>query len=278
MIRTLPFALLLLSCGPTPPTPVVATKKGPTIIVRDDLANLYDSLQLQGSFIMHDAGKDSWTLIDSAQADVPTLPASTFKIFGSLIGVESGVLSGPDHVFTWDGIDRGRVEVNKNLTLREAYRVSAYWYFQRLAQQLGPDQLKHWLDTVGYGNADTTGGYDQCWVAGGLRITPRQQVEFLERVQRGDVPFSTRTLDLVKGIMVQGDTLGYVLRGKTGWAMNDEGSIGWYVGWVEKADGSGPYFFVNRIRTTDTLSTTFAAARKDLAMEFMARLGAIPKR
>lgn len=277
MLRTLPFVILLFSCGPTPPAHKVDQPESPTIVVREDLAHLYDSLQLQGSFIMHDVGQNAWTLIDSAQADVPTLPASTFKILGSLIGVESGVLSGPDHVFSWDGIDRGRPEVNKDLTLREAYRVSAYWYFQRLAQQLGPERLKHWLDTVGYGNADTTGGYDRCWVAGGLRITPRQQIGLLERVQRGDVPISSRTLELVKGIMVQGDTLGYVLRGKTGWAMNDEGSIGWYVGWVEKANGSGPYFFANRIRTTDTLSTTFAAARKDLAMEFMARLGAIPR-
>jgi beta-lactamase class D len=181
-----------------------------------------------------------------------------------------------DEVFHWDGNDHGRSEVNRDLTLRESMQVSAYWVHRDIARRAGPERFKRWLDTIPYGNADTTGGYDRAWVRGNLLITPRQQVEWLERMLKGDLPFSERTVGIVKDITLQEDTLGHHLHGKTGWAMGDFGSVGWFVGWVEKADGSGPYVFANRVMTRDTLSETFAPARKTIAVEFLRSLGVLP--
>jgi beta-lactamase class D len=244
--------------------------------IRDDLRFLYDSAKVSGSFIMHDVGRDRWLFIDSAEADVPTLPASSFKIFSSLYGLESGVVADADFVIPWDGTSYGRAEIEQDLTLRQAMERSAYWYHREIARRAGSAALKHWLDTVGYGNADTSGGFDRAWVAGGLRITPRQQVDFLERLQQNDLPFSQRSMDIVKDITIQEDTLGYKLHGKTGWAMGSDGSIGWFVGWVEKADGSGPYIFANRLWTGDTLSGTFGPARRAIAIDVMQRVGVLP--
>jgi beta-lactamase class D len=275
MRRTLPFLLLLTACS-TPQAPVDPVPVA-TIELRDDLRPVYDSLQVTGSFILHDGARDHWLYVDSTQADVATLPASTFKIFSSLYGLESGVVQDADFVIPWDSVDYGRPEVNRDLSLRDAYDVSAYWYHREVARRAGPGVLKHWLDTVGYGNADTSGGYDRAWVAGGLRITPRQQIGFLERLQRNELPLSLRTMTIVKGIMIRAEDRGYVLRAKTGWAMGDAGSIGWYVGWVETPDSTGPFFFANRIFTPDTLSTTFAEARKTIAMDILQRAGAWPR-
>lgn len=244
---------------------------------RNDLAFLYDSAHVTGSFILHDIGTDHWTFIDSAQGDVATLPASTFKIFSSLYALESGVAADAEELFTWDGTDYGRPEVNKDLTLRESVKVSAYWVHRDIARRAGAATLKHWLDTVGYGNADTSGGFDRCWVRGNLRITPREQIGFLARLVQGKLPFSQRSMDIVKDITLQEDTLGYRLHGKTGWAMGSEGSIGWFVGWVEKEDGSGPFVFANRIQTPDTLSETFPAARRAIAIEVLNRVGVLPQ-
>jgi beta-lactamase class D len=244
---------------------------------RDDLLFLYDSAQVTGSFILHDIRTDHWTFIDSAQSDVATLPASTFKIFSSLYALESGVTVDADESFTWDGTDYRRPEVNKDLTLRESVQVSAYWVHRDIARRAGGAVLKHWLDTVGYGNADTSGGFDRCWVRGNLRITPREQLGFLARLVQGTLPFSQRSMDIVKDITLQEDTLGYRLHGKTGWAMGSEGSIGWFVGWVEKEDGSGPFVFANRIQTPDTLSETFPAARRAIAIEVLKRVGGLPQ-
>ncbi|MBK9196632.1 MAG: class D beta-lactamase [Flavobacteriales bacterium] len=270
----LPIALLVCACTGTPPAEPVVPQ--PTVELRDDLRGLYDSLGLQGSFVLYDAGRDHWLYIDSSQADVPSSPASTFKIFSSLYGLESGVVKDADHVMQWDSTDYGREVANHDLTLRESVKVSVYWYHRDVARAAGAEVLKHWLDTVGYGNADTSGGFDRCWVRGNLRISPRQQVQFVQRLQENTLPFSQRTMDIVKDITLQEDTLGYRLHGKTGWAMNaPDGSTGWFVGWVVKADSTGPFYFANRVHTPDTLSETFGPARRAISVEVLKRVGVL---
>jgi beta-lactamase class D len=266
------FGASLASCQEAHTPTVVPSSSAE---VRDDLGSLYDSLGLHGSFVLHDLKTDHWVFVDSAQADSATLPASTYKILGSLIELESGMARDADFTLPWDSVQR-RPEIDRNLSLRDAYTYSAFWYHSEMARRMGAATLKHWLDTIGYGNADTSGGFDRCWVAGGLRITPRQQVQFLERLYRNELPVSPRTVGIVKDIMVQEDTLGYVLRGKTAWAQGDAWDIGWYVGWVERGDSTGPWFFANRVISRDTTNAHFAAARKGLAMELLTRLGALP--
>ena len=269
---------LLLACGQSPAPAPLPDQEPPaaTHELRDDLAHLYADQLVSGSFILHDLGRDHWVYIDSAQADVGTLPASSFKIFSSLYGLESGVVKDADFVIPWDSVDYGRSVINRDLSLRESIVHSAYWYHREVARRAGAATLKHWLDTVGYGNADTTGGFDRTWVAGALRITPREQVHFLERLVRNELPFSQRSMDIVKDITQQEDTLGYRLHGKTGWAMGSEGSIGWFVGWVEKDDGSGPFVFANRCMTPDTLSETFGPARRAISVAVLKELGVLP--
>ncbi len=266
-----PIILLLAACSGQPPPSAPA----PDHSLRDDLAHLYTDRQLSGSFIGYDAHSDHWLFIDSARCDSATLPASTFKILGTLIGLESGVLPDAEHVIAWDGRDYGREAANRDLTLHAAYDASVYWYYRETVRRIGAAGFKHWLDTVGYGNADTTGGFDQCWVQGGLRITPRQQVAFLRKVHDEQLPFSARTYAITKDIMLREDTLGHRLRAKTGWAMSDADNIGWYVGWVE-APERAPYFFANRISTSDTAHATFAQDRIEIAKKVLREVGVWP--
>jgi beta-lactamase class D len=248
------------------------------VTLLDTLDTLFTREGVQGSMVVHDVAADHWYHINGSDLDVGTLPASTFKIFSSLYGLESGVIDGPEHVLPYDGSSQGRPEIARDLSLTEAYHMSAYWYHRAIARQAGGAVIKHWLDTVGYGNTDTTGGFDRCWVAGALRITPLEQVRFLERLWRSELPFSERTMDLVKGMMVEKDTLGHVLRAKTGWAVVDSVDIGWYVGWVEVEGGRGPYFFATRLRTEDVDHPTFAVVRRSITMAVLARIGAWPDR
>ena len=85
--------------------------------------------------------------------------------------------------------------------------------------------MKYWLDKVNYGNADTSGGIDKFWLSSELRITPEQQIDFLRRLHDNKLPFSQRSMDIVKKIMIAKDTLGYVVRGKTGWGEQDNINI-----------------------------------------------------
>lgn len=263
----------IVACG----SPEAPSSSAPTTTSesRDDLRWPYDSAKVEGSFILHDLGRDHWILIDSAQADVATLPASTYKVLGSLIALEDKVIADENTVMPWDSVYR-RQEVDRDLNLRDALKHSAYWFHRDVARHIGADRLKYWWDTVGYGNADTTDGFDKAWVAGNLRVTPRQQVQFLERLYRNDLPFSQRSMDIVKSIMIQEDTLGHVLRGKTGWATPVGGDIAWFIGWVEKADSTGPFFFANRIHCSDTTNMAFGPARRSTAIDLLHTLDILP--
>jgi len=69
--------LLFTACGTAPPPAVV--EHSATHEMRDDLRRLYEAEQVQGSLVVHDAGRDHWYYIDSAMAGHATLPASTWS-------------------------------------------------------------------------------------------------------------------------------------------------------------------------------------------------------
>ena len=68
------------------------------------------------------------------------------------------------------------------------------------------------------GNATTSGGIDKFWISDGLRISPEQQLIFLQKLHDNKLPFSQHSMDIVKKIMVVKDTLDYIIRAKTDWS------------------------------------------------------------
>ncbi|MBD2012873.1 hypothetical protein H6F96_02440 [Microcoleus sp. FACHB-53] len=46
-------------------------------------------------------------------------------------------------------------------------------------------------------NATAMKDIDRFWLQGPLKITPKEQIEFLQRLYRNDLPFSQRTMNLV---------------------------------------------------------------------------------
>ena len=105
--------------------------------------------------------------------------------------------------------------------------------------------MQKFIDFTGYGNKDIDGGIDLFWLQGDLRITPQQQIDFLIKLHTDSLPFSKRTLDIVKDIMIFEKTDDYILRAKTGWAMRFNPGIGWFVGYVERENDF--YFFAMNI-------------------------------
>src|SRR5690242_19433037 len=98
----LPIPIILFAACSSQPEEQVVVIKAPTHELRDDLHAPYDSARVSGSFILHDRGRDHWIFIDSAMADVATLPASTYKVFSSLIALEDSVVKDADELHAWD--------------------------------------------------------------------------------------------------------------------------------------------------------------------------------
>lgn len=246
LLTLLPVLMLAFACTNAPKAPIEPkAEKQPTI--RADFKKYYDSINVDGAFALYDLNKDEYILYNEKQYDIGYTPASTFKICNTMIGLETGVIKDENFMLKWDGKKRWNDKWNAYTDLKTAYKNSTVWYYQELARRVGGEKMKYWLDKAEYGNADTTGGIDQFWLDGGLRISPKQQIDFLKRLYKNELPFSKRTMDITKEIMVAKDTVNFKLRAKTGYGFQDKKDIGWYVGYVEA--NNNVYFFANRIDT-----------------------------
>lgn len=213
--------------------------------IRNGFKEYYDQFNVEGSFVLYAPQEDKYFFYNEDQYEKIFSPASTFKICNSLIGLETGVIKDEHFVIQWDSVARNPVW-DKDHDLKTAFANSTVWYYQELARRVGGEKIKYWLDKVNYGNADTSGGIDQFWLTGGLRISPKQQINFLKRLHDNQLPFSKRSVDIVKNIMITKDTLDYVIRGKTGWGGHGNKDVGWYVGYIETKDKV--YYFTNCVQ------------------------------
>lgn len=197
------------------------------------------------------------------------VPASTFKIANSLIALETGALSGPEHVIPWDGVERSIADWNQDLDLKGAVRVSAVPYFQEVARRVGAARMDSWLDRLGYGNREMGEVIDQFWLEGPLEISPVEQLDFLGRLSRGELPVSERTRTVVLDILELSREGDRVLRGKTGWVRPGEpAELGWFVGFLERPEK--PTIYVAVLVTES--SPRFGPARRAVAERILREL------
>lgn len=243
---------------------------GPEVI-NDTYKHYYDSANSTGSFILYDLKNNRYTYYNKAEATTAYTPASTFKIPNSLIGLETGVIADENYIIKWDGKKRWNPDWDADHDLKTAYKNSTVWYYQELARRVGAQRMKEWVDKIGYGNKNTTGAVDMFWLNDTLKISPKQQIDFLVRLYKDSLPFSKRSMDIVKKIMIAKDTTGFKLRAKTGWGFHDKKDIGWYVGYVETNDNV--YFFANCMQTADSTNKAFTGARIDICYKIFKDLG-----
>ena len=216
---------------PAPPSPVTESPAARACV---DAAGA-GAGGVTGSTLIADARTGALVAGHAERVDRPLIPASTFKIISALVALETGVIADAQAVIPWDSVTRDRPEINRDLDLQTAFRLSAVPHFQSLVRRIGPVRMQHALDTIGYGNRNIGGGIDQFWLTGALRISPRGQVAVLTRLLHDDLPVSHRSMAIVRAMMVNEATASYTIRAKTG-LTTPPGSetVGWWVGWVER--------------------------------------------
>ncbi len=251
IVFLLVLILVLVACGreaqdgtPSPSSASTQIKSEPETIELD-LAPHFEARNVAGAFLLFDANANQYQGYNFPRHTNPYLPASTFKILNSLIGLETGVVADEEEIIPWDGEVRFYDAWNQDHSMRSAIAVSAVWFYQELARRIGTAQMQEWVSKAEYGNQNITGNIDSFWLDGDLRITIQEQIDFLRRLQADELPFSERSLEIVKDITILEETEAYTLRGKTGSALRFEPQIGWFVGYLEK-DGNA-YFFATNI-------------------------------
>lgn len=160
-------------------------------------------------------------------------PASTFKIFNSLVALETGVAEDDALVLPWDGIKR-RPEIDTSMNMRDAFRLSNVGYYQEIARRVGKQNFRHYLDTVKYGNMQMSDSVTQFWLDNSLKISADEQAGFIKRLYFDDLPFLDRSQSIVKSLMLREDSTDNRLYYKTGAvATTKDSMLYWVVGYLE---------------------------------------------
>lgn len=260
--------------------PVHALATGvPRYEVRKNLQKHFADEGITGAFAAFRADSQHVIASDNTRAREAMLPASTFKIPNSVIALETGVVADPDKdVFRWDGVTRDIKEWNKDHTLRSAIAVSAVPVYQEIARRIGAERMQKYVDAFEYGNRNIGGGIDRFWLSGDLRISPLEQIAFVDKLRRRALPVSKRAQDLTADILPLTKAGDSVIRAKTGLtgvtdrSMNEgKGvAVGWLAGWAEKGDAQ-TVFALN----LDVAEPKHSAARMKIAQLCLADIGAI---
>ncbi len=241
--------------------------------IRDELAKHFTDDGTVGTFVGYKTDDYLVIFSDTERSGEAKLPASTYKIPNSLIALETGVVEDPDKdVFKWDGVKRSIEAWNRDHTMRSAIAASAVPVYQEIARRIGQERMQKYVDLFEYGNRNIGGGIDQFWLTGDLRIDPVQQVDFVDRLRRGVLPISKRSQDLVRDILPVTKVGDATIRAKSGLLGAELGkpSLGWMVGWVEKA-GAQTVFALNM----DVREPRHIADRMKLTQQCLADIGAI---
>ncbi len=178
-------------------------------------------------------------------------PFSTFKIPNFLIALETGAAES-ESCLEYDPEKRPRQSYwpedwAQDQNLHSAFRRSAAWAFQDLAQKIGEKVYETYLSNFRYGNQQASG--DAFWLDRSLAISPREQVNFLERLVTEKLAISPAHIERLKRAALDKEVEGYRLFGKTGSgpvvADQFDGPFeGWYVGWLERPEGAPVVFAV----------------------------------
>lgn len=233
---------------------------------------------LEGTFVLLDGQSGQTLCHNPGRAGTAFLPASTFKIPNTLIALETGVAATPDFSLAWNSTVAPRqpwwpAAWARDHTLRTALPNSVVWYYQELARRIGAEHMQSHVDRLAYGNRNISGGIDQFWLTGGLRISALQQVDFLRRFYFEELPVFEGTTRLVKDLLVMEETPAYRLSGKSGWSGFGETSaepVGWLVGYLER--NGQVYFFATNIAITKNED---AAARLSITKGILRHVGLI---
>lgn len=233
-------AISFFSCSPN------------NVTIDNSLEKYFKENGATGCFALLNNSNGEFTIYNlSRYRDSVFLPASTFKIINSLVGLQTGSITNDSMIIKWDGIKRRVEDWNKDLTMYEAFRVSALPYYQEVARRIGKDTMQAWLDTLAYGTKKITSRIDTFWLDNSLKIKPDEQLGLVKKLYFNQLPFFRIHQETVKRAMLFENNTNYKLSYKTGWGFTDstrKKHIGWIVGWIE--ENNHPYFFVLNLEST----------------------------
>lgn len=237
-----------------------------------EMAAIFREAGTEGTFVLYDAQRDIFIGCNRLRAETRFRPASTFKIVNTLIGLSCGAVRDVDEVLPYVGQPLGVEMWEKDMSLRDAIKISNVPIYQELARRIGMKNMQLNVDKLGYGNRQLGAVVDLFWLDGPLEISPMEQTAFLARLARQELPFKPEHQLAVREIIKYEEGGGRAIFAKTGTAMRLNPAVGWWVGWVEKEGGI--YTFALNVRLPEKYDTD-PRGRIELAKKCLKAAGII---
>lgn len=234
-----------------------------------NIRSLFEKEDVNGTFILYDLQNDTFVGYNKERSEKRYSPASTFKIANSLIGLAAGAVNSVDEPIPYTGPKNPIISVWKNdMGLRNAISLSNVPIYQELARRIGLIRMSKYLKILQYGNESIGTKVDYFWLDGPLEISALEQVLFLKGLVHERLPIPKNIQKNVKDILLIEFGSNWKLYGKTGWQNYPGRGIGWFVGWLEKADNT--YIFALNM---DMIDISDATKRVNLTKACLETLG-----
>lgn len=245
-----------------------------------DWSDYFDGIN--GAAVIYEPIENCYQIYNQELACTRRSPCSTFKIITSLIALENGIIKTDDSTHTWSGEIFWNEEWNRDIDFPEAFRASCVWYFREIIDEIGKDTMQEKLDELVYGNCDISDwegwlntnnnnpvltGF---WIESSLLISPKEQVEVMERIFGGDTAYSETTREQLMQVMLLSEqsNADISIYGKTGMG-KAQGVVvdSWYTGFADTADQR--IYFCVYLGETDDKNVSSAKAR-EIAVDIVA--------
>jgi beta-lactamase class D len=247
--------------------------------IHNEFKSYFDNCGVEGSIAIFDKNNQQWILSDTLNVMTENLPASTFKIINLLIALETKTIKDENDIVKWigktDTIKYGyRPEIYHDMSIKDAFEVSAGWVFIELAKKIGKENYKKYLSVCNYGNLNFSEKDDDFWNFGNFGISPINQIEFIKNLYEERLPFSKHNIEIVKRVMITEETNNFTIRAKTGWTRDKGINTGWWVGYLEANNNT--YFFATLLlQDRKNNRDDFGSCRKEITKKIFRDLGFI---
>lgn len=222
------------------------------------------SMQAEENFILLNGATKDVIKEFGSSVDERVTPACSFNIALSLMGYDTGVLQ-DEQAPKWDfqeGYEDYADSWVQSQTPQTWMTYSCVWYSKNIALQLGLEATQRYLSLFSYGNQDFIAGATRpAWISSSLKISPREQVDFIQKMIEGKLPISSHALQMTKNLLFKEEvSSGWKLFGKTGLGstLDEKGNnikVRWFVGWLESNDNFFPFAYLLQEPKVDTLQT-----------------------
>lgn len=185
-------------------------------------------------------------------------PFSTFKIPNSLIALDTEIVKSATQPLTYN---KEKYPAQKcwpsvwtlsEYNLKSAFKFSMVPIYRQLATEIGQQEMQSYIDNFTYGNQYISSGLDSFWLGGSMKTSALEQVKFLQKIHQNQLAVKPQSVEILKEVMLVASTEHYKLYAKTGAGKANgadkkgKAMLGWYVGFVENAQGIHFFAFLRQ--------------------------------